>query len=183
MQAQDSSHPTGVDTVEDGDRGGSALTRARDRKANAALQLKFSGASWEDIAETLGFPTARMARVAVERALEKEMQTPESREMMRNMVARRYERVTRAFFARAIDEEHPDQFAAADRVRQFTAEYVKLMGLNAPVEYVVNNPTQAQLEQWVARVAAGGSAPVEEGDIFDIEVVEDEEETLALPAE
>lgn len=182
-QVQDSTHPTGVSTVDEDDRGGSALARARDRKANAALQLRMAGAQWDEIAETLGYPTARAALVATERALEKEARAPETQALMREMISRRYERMTRSFFSRAINEQHPEQFTAAEMVRKLTGDYVKINGLAAPTEFVVHNPTQAEVEAWIAQVTTSGVTDIEEGDIFDVEVVEDEEAPGALPAE
>lgn len=177
-QAQDSSHPTGVVDV-DGGRGGSALARARDRKANSALQMRVAGASWDEIAEVIGYPTARAALVATEKALEKELQAPESQQFMRQMAGRRLDRVLRSVYANAINPDHPDHLAYVDRVRQLVNEYSKLMGLNAPQEYIVSSPAQQELERWVARVTQVSMPTVEEDDIFDAEVVEDS----AAPAE
>ncbi|HEY5419145.1 MAG TPA: hypothetical protein VIL10_00285, partial [Marmoricola sp.] len=64
MQAQDSSDPTGV--VDTSGHGSKEITRARQRKSNAALSLAMAGANWKDIARTCGYPTPRAAKVAVE---------------------------------------------------------------------------------------------------------------------
>jgi anti-sigma factor RsiW len=184
MQAQDSSHPTGV--ADNSERGNKTVSRARDRKANAAIQLRIAGASWEEVAETLGFPTGRLALVAVEKALEKELKTEESQKHMRQMAGQRLDRLMRAVWPKAINPDHPEQLQAVDRARQIIGQHTKLYGLDAPTEYVVTSPSQAELEKWVSEVISVQSPALQEDDIFDAEVLEDgpdpEEEQRALPS-
>jgi hypothetical protein len=186
MQAQDSSDPTGVAHLSDG-KPGSAVLRARDRKANAALQMKLAGATWADIAEVLGYPTARQALVATERALKKELSTEQSQAAMRGLAGKRLERLLRGLWTKAIDPNHPEHLPAARACREVIAQHAKLYGLDAPTEMVVHAPTVTELEAWVSRVHNGATAPLTEPDIFadddivDADIVEEGEQG-ALPA-
>lgn len=169
---QDPTDPTGI--RDETPRGNSEVARARNRKANAALQLRHAGASWEDVAEVLGFPNGDAALVATERALEKELKSEETQKFMRTLAGQRFDRLLRAVWRRAINEEDPDQLAYWDRAVKVIAEYNRLQGLNAPTEVLVTNPTQAELERWVSTVTSYGTVPVEEDDIFEVDVIEGE---------
>lgn len=169
---QDSTDPTGV--RDDSPKGGSEVARARDRKANAALELRKAGASWDEIAEVLGFPTARTALVAVEKALENGLRTKESQEFMRNLAGQRLDRLLRSVWKKAIEPENPEHLVAVTKARELIAQHAKLHGLDAPTEMVVHSPSAPELERWVASVVQAGAPQLEEADIFDAEVVEDE---------
>ena len=172
--AQDSSDPTGV--RDDSERGNSEVSRARDRKANAALELAMNEhASWIEIAEVLGYPTARAAKVAVEQALERSLQSAD-RDHMRRYAATRMERLLRRVWGRANNEEDPDQLAYVREARAIIGDQVKLWGLAAPSEVVISSPSQNEIEAWVASVHQASTPELQEADIFDIEIVEDEEQ-------
>lgn len=170
MMQQNSEDPTGVSQVSPRARNGDAGTttsRARSRKANAAVQMRLAGATWAEIAEALGYPTPRVAMVATERALEKQLKNPEDREKMRQMDGARLNRLLRSIWSKAIDPDHPDQLIAVTKAREILAQHAKLYGLDAPTEVIVHTPTREQLEAWVARVVAGGGVGVEEYDIIE----------------
>jgi hypothetical protein len=170
VQAQDSSDPTGVRP--DHGRGGSTLARARTRKANAAVALRLSGATWGEIAEALGYPTARQALVATEKALERQLRDTD-REAMRRVAGARLERLLLSIWPKAIDGAHPEHLIAASKAREIVDRHAKLFGLDAPTEIVVHSPTQSELEAWVTRVAQLRAPHVEEYDILDGEVVDE----------
>lgn len=181
MQRQDSTDPTGVSR--DAPTGSSALARARNRKAASALQMALAGTEWEDIAIVLGYPTARHAKIAVERALEAELHES-SREKLRQMAGQRLQRLLRGVWPKAINEDHPDQMLAVLRAQGIISDYVKLYGLAAPTEMVIHSPTTVELERWVSTAVRNKVPQLEEADIFDVEVVEgEEEEPDALPSE
>ena len=177
---QDPTDPTGIKDLSP--RGESETTRARDRKANAAIQLKIAGATWDEIAQTVGYPSARHAIVATEKALEKELHSEESQKAMRSMAGKRLERLLRGVWTKAIDTSHPEHLLAVDRARLLIDRHAKLYGLDAPTEYVVSSPSAAQLETWVASVIQQKRPALEEADIFDIEVLEDEGDDGAVSA-
>lgn len=173
---QDSSDPTGVAAVKRHNDGGNAAGRARMRKANAALQMRYAGATWAEIATGLGYPTPRAAMVATEKALERELANADDREKMRKLAGARLERLIRAVWPKAIDPDSPDQMVAVGKAREVIADHRKLFGLDAPTEVVVHNPSQAELEAWVARIVAVQQPQVVEYDIIG------EEPPRALPA-
>lgn len=177
MRRQDSTHPTGVSTDEGRDqRGGtgrSTVSAARARKANAAVQLRLAGATWEEIALALGYPTPRQALVATEKALEKQLDSDVDREKMRKLAGQRLERLLRSVWGKAVDENHPDHLLAATKAREIIDRHAKLFGLDAPTEVVVHSPTQQELESWVLKVVNLGAPSAEPYDIFG-EVVEAE---------
>src|SRR6478752_3527954 len=163
MHEHDSSGPTGIKGKTSGGTGapGNSVARARNRKANAALQLAMAGATWDDIALSLGYPTARTARVAVERALEKQLASEDDREKMRKMASAQLNRLMRGAWSKAIDPDNPEHLLALTKCRELIADHRKLYGLDAPVEVVVHNPTQSELEAWVAMVANANVPQVE----------------------
>lgn len=176
---QDSTHPTGVgvdgpDRRKKTDWGQDVAVAARGRKAEAALSLRLSGASWTDIARTLGYPTPRATMLAVERALVKRLDD-EDRTKMRQMAGARLERLLQAVWSRALDTTEPEQMVGVNRARELIADYRKLYGLDAPTEIMVHTPTQVELEAWVLRMTATMVPEVVEPDIFDAEVVEEVE--------
>jgi len=65
--------------------------------------------------------------------------------------------------------------SAVQRARELIDRHAKLFGLDAPTEIVVHNPTKTELESWVLKVMAAGVPQVEEEDIFDVEVVTDDQ--------
>ena len=172
MHVQDKTNPTGVAVI--GDENSDAQ-RARNRKANAAVQMKIAGATWDEIAETLGYPSGRAALVATEQALERELRT-ESKDAMRAMAGKRLERMLRSVWPKAINSESPEQLPAVGRAREIIADHRKLFGLDAPTEFAVSAPAEAELQRWVAVVQQAEHPALDEADIFEIDVVEEGEE-------
>lgn len=160
---QDSTNPHGVSGK------GNNLARARERKANAALSLSLAGADWTQIAQSCGYPTARAARVAVERALEKQLESdPNSKARMRMMASKRLERLLVSVWPKANDPEHPEHLLANTKARELTAQWIKLHGLDAPTEMVIHSPTNDMIEEWVAKIVTHALPAVEEDDIIDL---------------
>jgi hypothetical protein len=170
--AQDSSHPTGVAKVNDVSTS-KELTRARDRKANAALDMAIHGADWDQIAEVIGYPTARAAKVAVELALEKNLSSVD-KQKMRLLIQARYNKMVQSVAGKATDETHPEHLAALGRYREITADVRRMWGLDAPQEVLVTNPTQREIDDWVGITVSQSIPQVEEDDIVDAEVIDDE---------
>lgn len=170
---QDSTDPTGVRApVRTRDDPGSAAGRARNRKASAALTLALGGMGWDDIALAVGYPTARTARVAVEKALEKQLTSEEDRAKLRRLASARLDRLLRSVWTKAVNPDHPEHLAALAKARDVIADHRKLFGLDAPAEVIVHNPDQAEIEAFVARLAQ--PLPVVEYDIISGEVISEE---------
>lgn len=175
MKGQDSTNPTGVSAsgrTVGTSPGSDDAGRARQRKANAAIQMRLAGASWSEIALTLGYPTPRTALVSVEKALEKELNSHGDRDAMRRLAGARLERMLRSVWAKAMDPDHPEHLMAITKAREVVAQHAKLFGLDAPTEVVVHNPTRAELETWVSMVLSGQRSQVVEYDVVDGEVVD-----------
>lgn len=172
---QDSSHPEGVSGDRTGHGGNNSAQMARFRKADAALQLKTAGATWTEIAQTLGYPTPRQAMLAVEKALVRQLNDEDDKAKMRAVSGARLERLLRGIWAKAIDPNSPEQMTAVSRCREIIADHNKLYGLSAPTEVVVSTPTQTELEDWVLRMTAEMVPDMAEPDIWEGEVVSDEE--------
>lgn len=175
---QDSTDPTGVRGETSGEKAGgrkvngNSVSAARSRKAAAAIELSLGGADWGEIARILGYPTARLAKVATERTLAKQL-TDTDREKLRALASKRLDRLLRAVWSKAIDPEAPEQLAAAGRARELIADHRRLWGLDAPSEVVVTSPSQAELDAWVARVVSQQVPDVPEYDIIEGEIVGD----------
>lgn len=177
VHQQDSSDLTGVKHLSETN----PPTRARERKANAAVELKVAGATWEEIARVLGYPTPRAAIVATERALEKRL-LAEDRDKMRAMAGQRLEKLLRSVWAKATDPYHPEHLLGVSRARDIIDRHAKLFGLDAPTEMVVHTPTMQEMERWAAQMLTEQAPAVQEADVIELDDSEWEEtEPDALP--
>lgn len=168
---QDPTHPEGVS-------GDEQALRPRERKANAALEMRLMGYQWDEIAEVVGYPDAQRAQVAFENALEKQLaDDPDSRKALRQITSRRYERLLRGVWKKALDPENAEQMIAQRRALDILAAQAKLLGLDAPAEVVIHAPTNTMLQEWVSGVLSKGNT-AEEGDIFGPGVIEAEWEEV-----
>lgn len=164
---QDPTDPTGIRDLTP--RGNTEVTRARSRKANAALELALEGQSWDDIAAELGFPSGRTAQAAVERALEKGIFTDTSQKALRSLASRRLEKLNRAVWKHATNPEDPDLYAAQAQARANIDRWIKLHGLDAPQQHVIHSPTASELERWVAEAIALRQPVLEEPDVLELD--------------
>ena len=169
---QDSTDPTGVRAPIKN----TEVIRARDRKANAALNLRKYGADWTEVATTLGYPTARAALVAVEKSLESENGSAETKAFVRRLISEQFDMLLAAILPDALapkaDENgeripNPDALPFIDRVIRILDRKAKLHGADAPTEFVVSSPSMADIEQWVTEVTGYTTPDVDEADIFD----------------
>lgn len=186
---QDPTHPTGVTSD---DRGGKELARSRSRKANSAVQLRAYGATWDEVAEILGYPTGQSAQVATEKALENELRTPETKAFMRKLLSDQMEKLLKSVMPKATDSltdndgnkvDNPEHLAYVDRALRIIDRKAKLWGVDAPTEFVVTNPSVAEIERWVSEVSASDIPEVDEGDIFGDDTVVGEVVEDAVPAQ
>lgn len=171
---QDPTHPTGVVAVPP-DRGGTHLTKARARKAYAALELKVKGHPAEKIAAALGYPNARAVGVAIELALGEELRETD-KAILRSIAVRRLEQAWRSLADKIADPAHPDHIAAINTGVKVIAQHSRMMGLDAPTEILVNTPSGEEMQRYVdeimeerRRLAGGSTDEVVEADILDVE--------------
>lgn len=172
---QDSSHPTGVKATgsnEKAPRG--EVVAIRNRKQDAALELKLAGHSWSTIAQAVGYPTPRAAQLAVEKSLVRRLDSEEDKSKMRSLAGQRLNRLLAGIWDKATDPDAPEQMVAVSRARELIADHTKLFGYAAPTELTIHTPTQSELEDWVHRMTSTMVPNAEEADIWDGEVVDDE---------
>lgn len=171
-QVNDPKHPDGI--YEDKSDSSSSLDRARVRKGIAAMELYSRVFSWDRVAQAIGYPTARAARVAAEKALEEEFkESPKSQEFMRRYVAKAFDNLIAAVAPKAFDQQHPEQLAAIKTARDLLASKSKLMGLDAPIKVSQVDPTQQEIEEYLDQMV--GPRKYQDFDILDAEIVEPDE--------
>lgn len=140
---------------------------ARDR---AAVALRLAGAGFQEIAEVLELADAGQARLAVERGLAVEAGGEGDRERLRLEEERRLMGLLKPLWAKAVDPESPEQVVASRAALAVIDRHARLMGLDAPTEVVVHNPTTVEIDQWVAEVLSlNGQAFGPEGDVLMVE--------------
>ena len=170
----DPEHPTGVSDVEgttDNQRGD--IENARKRKADAVLEMRLQGYSFEDCAEVLGYPDARACQTAYEKALQHNLNNdPQMRTKMRDLAGRRLDRLLRAVMDKALDEDNAEQMVAHQRALAVVDRHIKLYGLDAPSEHIVHTPTASEIDKWVAEAVRYKHGEIEEDDIFDADYEE-----------
>lgn len=143
------------------------------RRAQAAVTLKIAGASYGEIADTLGYSSPSRALTAVETELARAATTTD-KDKVREVNGRRYERLLRSLWVKASDPDHPEHLAAVRTAADIISRHSRLFGAEAPTEVVVHSPTTAELERWVASVMATGQPPVIEYDVLAISTPADQ---------
>lgn len=126
-------------------------------RANRALELRMSGATYTQIATALGFTNRGSAHRAVKRALALDYErTADLRAEYRRIQAARLERLIRGVWTIAVTPpRNPDdgpyaQLAAVDRITRLLDRQAKLLGLDAPTEVIVAEATMAEVDLLVA---------------------------------
>jgi len=145
------------------------------RSAQAATALRLAGASFNEVAETLGLAGAGEARTLVERDLAERSDDDEGRKRLRAEEAARIERVLRGVWGKAINPEDPEHLPAARTALALIDRHARLLGLDAPQEVIVYTPTTGEIDAWVAEMLNLQSAlpgEVVEADVLSIEAAE-----------
>jgi hypothetical protein len=139
----------------------------------AAVQLRVSGASFADIATTLGLSKPRDAvrLVSNELARQAEEDTDE-RDRLRRETNMQLEACIKSVYRKATNPESDEHLPAVRTLITVLDRRAKLNGLDAPTEVLVHNPTQTELDQWVAMMVEQSMPNIEEGDIIEGEIIE-----------
>ena len=123
--------------------------------ASAVTALKLAGASFAEIADTLGIASTAEAQSLYFQDLGSRV-TDEDRNMERTEAKARLERLLRSTWRKATTERDPEH-------------------LDAPTEVIVHAPTVAEIDAWVAHVASNDlSGLPSEADIIDAEIADDD---------
>lgn len=145
------------------------------QRADRAWRARVLGGTWEQCAEVAGYADAPTCCRAVRRAYDDLPKV--ERDELRRLWRDRYEVVGRQALADVLDRR-PGAVTSFVRVGQAAAS---LDGLNAPTLHVVANPTEHDIDAWVAKaLALRGRVRPEEADIFgmsdivDADVIEDD---------
>lgn len=128
-----------------------------DRKAGSAITLRLAGASYAEIAQTLEMASATEARIAVESGLA-EQATSAVRDTLRAEESARLLRLLRSVWPKATSPDDPEHLPAIKVAVGIIDRHIRLLGLDAPTEILVHNPTIAEIEAWVATVTATKTA-------------------------
>jgi hypothetical protein len=130
-----------------------ADTYDRPSRSEAAVALKVSGATYNQIAKTLDYANAGQARQAVERALAATV-TVEERDKARYIAGRRIESLLLGVWGKATDPKCDEHLSAARTALAFVDRHIRLYGLDAPAEMVVYTPAGEEMASWVAAMVA-----------------------------
>jgi hypothetical protein len=130
----------------------------------AAVALRVAGASFADVAVTLGLSSATEALHVVEAALAETL-TPESVEVQRAEAAARLEALIGTVWPKATNPDHPEQLIAVKTARELIDRVIRLNGLDRPTELVVHTPSANELERWVTGMLAHTVPEVVEADV------------------
>lgn len=153
----------------------------------AAVAAHLAGFGWDMIAERYGFSSPMVAKITVERFIG-ETFTSGDLQAARNKSLSRKEKVlqgiwwdaTHPFMAdgdgQATDQRNEAHLASVDRAIRVMEGIDRLLGLNAPTQVEVYRP---EANEFLEVLAALKQKELEgqptEGDIFDAEIVEDED--------
>lgn len=139
----------------------------------AALHLRVNGASYADIAMTLGLASARSAlHVVTDELAEAGQLDTDAKERLRAEESARLEALMGSVMTKALDPEHPEHLVAVRAAVTVIDRHIKLHGLDAPSEVIVHTPTQTELENWVATMVHHTMPQLEEADVIDVSVDE-----------
>ena len=136
------------------------------QRADAALALKLSGATWEEVAQATKYADGERARIAVEAMLARSAKNAD-RGQAREMARNRYERLLRGVWMKAIDPANPEHLPAIRAARELVDRMVVLDGAAMPTEVIVHNPTQAELEAFLARITGTTLTDIVEAEVID----------------
>ena len=146
-------------------------------RAAAAVVMATEGASYPDIANVLGYPTARHAKEAVWAAIADAGADHDNVERMRALQSQRLDRLLYSVMRRATRPSDPDHLSYTRVALAIMDRQAKLYGLDAAQQVVVYTPTQREIAEYAEKVAelhraARGAI---EADIIDVEVLESED--------
>lgn len=137
-------------------------------RVDQAWRARVAGASWRQAATIAGYTDENNCARAVKRVYGK-LPTPE-REDLRRLWRDRLEVTWRQAITDLL-EQRPGAITHAVRVQTAAA---RLDGLDEPSRVELYTPTQREIERFVGTLLAQAHPELEEGDIFEGEVVSDE---------
>lgn len=153
------------------------VDRPVSQKARSALHLYYNNATLDEIVQVVGFASVAEASRAIDTAVKAELRgDTKAKDKMRHIANRKLDQLLRSVSAKAANPKHPEHLNAVSKALAIIDRHIKLYGLDAPAEMVVHNPDAGEIEAWVTSVLAKSNPVAEEFDIFDAEVVDDDED-------
>lgn len=174
-----------------------AIAKMPSRTASAALAMAVHGATDAEIAEQLGYSSARSARIAWETAMARTIDPDTDTKTLRSLTHLRYEKALAAVSERALSSvivteeladpndpdsprvkkirENTDQLAWLSMWLRIVEKETQLHGLNSATKLEVSSPQIREFEEFVARATKAITVhQPQEGDIF----ADDEEDVI-----
>lgn len=140
---------------------------AQDR-VNRAWMLRVMGASWDQVAEQVGYSSGSNACRAVREAMG-ELPQPQ-RDELRDLWRSRIEVLWRQSL-RDVNQQRPGALSAGVRIAERAA---RLDGLDAPEVHVIT-PSSRELDEWVGQFLLADGPEEADVIVIDGEVVEDDD--------
>lgn len=171
-------------------------TKKAQRRMRSALAMKLAGARDDEIADILNYASPAAARAGWETAMASTFDPNTDLKALRQVAVMRLEAGMKALAPTALNanliEERPDPNKPGEKMKvkvvnenlaahsqvflRYVDRLIRLQGLDAPQVVSLITPDVAELENFVATVLAqSGQKQLEEGDIFDAEIVEDDD--------
>lgn len=132
-------------------------------RANAAMNMLIAGASYQEIARILGYKNTDLVKRAIWQAMGSIEMDETRRAREKELMARRLNKMISSGWNRANDAHDPDHLAYQRLMLAIMDRQAKLYGLDAPSESIVYTPSQAEINEHVARVR--NLVVVEAGDV------------------
>lgn len=146
------------------------------RSSRAAVAMKVSGASYEDIADVLEYASPAAARMAVEKALADSVDADTDYRSLRAVASLQLDGLLKATFPKARNTKDPDQLAYVRMALSIVDRKIKLHGVDAPQMITIIDPGAEEFERVIALAATRmGPQVAPEGDIFELEQAPDGE--------
>lgn len=140
-------------------------------KGRAAGVMAISGASFDEIAEVLGFHSARHAELAVQRSLADSLDSWDKAHL-KSLLVGRYDALFRESLRRSRTKGYFAREAAANTALKSLNEMVKVLGLAAPTEHVVHGPAASEIRVFVDKIVTQAVSTLpEEHDVIEGHVV------------
>lgn len=144
-----------------------AAAIASPTEVKAAMALWLAGASYADVAAQMHYRSAHLARLILERALADTVDDTQDRSIQRRKMSLQLDTFLRAIVVKALDANSPEQLSNMRMALQLLERKARLLGLDAPIQAIIANPTGDELDRWLMEVAnVKGLAIPEEGDPF-----------------
>lgn len=153
-----------------------AVAKKPIRSSRAAVAMKVSGASYQDIADVLEYVSPAAARMAVEKALAESVDADTDYRSLRAVASMQLDGLLKSVFPKARNPKDADHAAYVRMALSIVDRKIKLHGIDAPQMITIIDPGAEEFERVIAMAALRmGPQVAPEGDIFALEQAPDGE--------